>query len=106
MPRVEWFWQSAASVVVTVVLFFGARAVVLRVLPASWKARLRERRGVLTSVVFGGLAAVGLSLGVAIVARAGGFAEMTPGDAYVAGPLMIGLGLVVAGFAVVSHRSW
>lgn len=101
---VEKVWESIVPVVAPLA-FSVLAAVVFAVLPKSWKMWLRRWRGVLAAGFFLALAAVAISVGVAILVMDDHFGAATPKDAYVGGPFLILLGLAVVGFAVAAYRN-
>lgn len=100
----EKVWESLVSVGASIALFILA-AVVFAMLPEGWKIWLERWRGVMAASLFLALATVTIVFGVAILVTNDHFGAVTPKDAYVVGPLLIGLGIAIVGFAVAAYRN-
>lgn len=64
-----------------------------------------KQRGIIAAGLLLLLASIAMGMGIAILVTDDHLTMATPDDAYLAGPLVVVLGLSMAGFAVAAYRN-
>ena len=103
-PSVEKVLESVASIAAPIA-FFAIAGVVFYALPDGLKKWLTRWRGVFAAGCLSLVAAIAIGFGIAILTTDDHFGAATSKDAYITGPFLMVLGLVIVGFAVAAYRN-